>query len=72
MSNSNMVANLKDSTLQEKGFKRKNQRCKQGNGEELEFIELLVAQANKEEMPHILDSESVKIVCFVVLLSSMT
>ena len=57
MSNSNMVANQRDSTVQEKGFKRKDQRYKQGNGEELEFIELLVAQANKEEMPHILDDE---------------
>ena len=57
MSNSNMVANQRDSTVQEKGFKRKDQRYKQGNGEELEFIELLVAQANKDEMPHILDNE---------------
>ena len=57
MSNSNMVANQRDSTVQEKGFKRKDQRYKQGNGEELEFIELLVAQANKDEMPHILDDE---------------
>ena len=53
MSNSNMVANQRDSTIQEKGFKRKDQRHKQGNGEELEFIELLVAQANKEETPYL-------------------
>ena len=56
MSNSNMVAN-QESTIQEKGFKRKEQRYKQGNGEELDFIEILVKHTNKEEMPHILDSE---------------
>ena len=45
-----LTANQRDSTVQEKGFKRKDQRYKQGNGEELEFIELLVAQANKDEL----------------------
>ena len=50
MSNSNMVAN-QESTIQEKDFKRKEQRYKQGNGEELDFIETLVKHTNKEEMP---------------------
>ena len=50
-----MVAKA-ESYVPEKGFKRKDQRYKQGNGEELGFIELLVKHANLEEMPHILES----------------